>query len=275
MKIRGTEFLVGADPEVFVTKGRGGEFICPHHILYGTKRHPQAMSLNTHGQVDGMALEFNISPARDAKQFARFVKEGVGELKWRAEAKGGYIKVQPTAEFGAEEWKKAPAFNKMLGCEPDYNGYTLGLNDPPNSGATFRTGAGHIAIGWGNEYQVTSDYLYICGVVVKEMDAIVGMSSLLFDSDTKRRELYGKAGAFRPKPFGVEYRTLSNKWVVNKELSTYVYRRTIEAVKNVMHDRKIQVPEVQGIINNSNVEEAKYFLNHHKITLPPSKYRMV
>ncbi len=39
----------------------------------------------------------------------------------------------------------------------------------------------------------------------------------MYDKDTERRGMYGKAGAFRPKPYGVEYRTLSNAWLSNDE----------------------------------------------------------
>lgn len=44
-----------------------------------------------------------------------------------------------------------------------------------------------------------------------------------------RRELYGKAGAFRPTSYGVEYRTLSNFWLRRKEYMQWVYAQTHRA----------------------------------------------
>jgi hypothetical protein len=41
-----------------------------------------------------------------------------------------------------------------------------------------------------------------------------------------RRELYGKAGAFRPKPYGVEYRVLSNRWLNSEALIRWVYNQS-------------------------------------------------
>jgi hypothetical protein len=45
----------------------------------------------------------------------------------------------------------------------------------------------------------------------------------LWDSDKKRRELYGALGAYRPKSYGVEYRVLSNAWLESKEKMDIVY----------------------------------------------------
>ena len=43
------------------------------------------------------------------------------------------------------------------------------------------------------------------------------------DRDPLRRELYGKAGAFRPKPYGVEYRTPSNIWIRSRDMRRCIF----------------------------------------------------
>jgi hypothetical protein len=45
----------------------------------------------------------------------------------------------------------------------------------------------------------------------------------MWDKDATRRQLYGKAGAFRPKPYGMEYRVLSNRWLDSEPLMRWVY----------------------------------------------------
>ena len=65
------------------------------------------------------------------------------------------------------------------------------------------------------------------------MDYAIGVPSVLIDSDKARRRLYGKAGSMRHKPYGVEYRTLSNFWLNSDELTSWVYDRTLWCTKNL------------------------------------------
>lgn len=53
-------YLVGADPELFVSKA--GVILSAFGLVGGTKKVPQKVERGA-VQVDGMALEFNIDPA--------------------------------------------------------------------------------------------------------------------------------------------------------------------------------------------------------------------
>jgi hypothetical protein len=162
----------------------------------------------------------------------------------------------------------------MLGCDPDYNAWRMDINNAPDPSVGFRSGAGHVAIGWGGSFTIDDDFLQVCGAFARMQDAINGTASLLYDQDTRRRELYGKAGAFRPKHFGVEYRTLSNSWVKSKRLAEYVATRSFQAARFLMNGIDIATPEVESIINENKVDEAVYFLMHHMITLPHKNDRV-
>jgi len=277
MWIKGVKFKIGADPEVFVRDRKTRRFVGAMGVVSGTKAQPSVLPIGyCFGQVDGMALEFNIPPSTRVVDFVEAIADGKKGLRWASDSHNLAVVVRSTVEFDAEEWERAPEENKRLGCDPDYCAWDgVHINAPPNPNVTFRSGAGHVAIGWGNRFSITEDYKQVCGALAREMDALLGVSSLLWDQDTKRRELYGKAGAFRPKKFGVEYRTLSNSWVRNRTLSWYVAKQTFKVCKNMMDMQLQQTPEVQHIINDNMVDEAHYFLRHNRISLPPAKYRVV
>jgi hypothetical protein len=88
----------------------------------------------------------------------------------------------------------------------------------------------------------------------------------LKDSDTQRRELYGKAGSFRFTPYGVECRALSNYWIHSDESMKWVFEQTIFAV-NLVLDNGIDVfiekysKKAAKIINSSNLKAAEKLIN--------------
>jgi hypothetical protein len=275
MIIDGVKFRIGTDPEVFVQHKGTGRMVGAFNMCKGTKRKPIPLSMYIKVQVDGMALEFNTYPARDGFGFSTMVDQGISLLHRLVSGKGDYqIVVEPTVEFDDEAWAEAPDSAKILGCEEDYNAWTMGVNKQPNAEVTFRTGGGHLHVGWGKDFEITDDFREVCGGFIREQDVTNGVASVLYDPDVSRRRLYGKAGAFRPKSYGVEYRTLSNYWVKEKELAVYVAEQSFMAASHMMRGKLLQTPEVEDIINNSNVEEAKYFLTHNKIKFPPDNYRM-
>jgi hypothetical protein len=219
---------IGADPEFFVRKGKN--FISGHTFRCGTKELPLK---TTHGfvQVDGLALEANVSPAETKDEFIKNVLGVIGDLNDIVRPKKCKIVAKPTVDFGTHYLKSLPPHIRQLGCNPDYNAYTGGMNEIPNGQLPFRTGAGHIHVGWteGKDSE-DMEHLQNCILLVKTMDYFVGLRTLKFDTDAKRRQLYGNAGAFRVKPYGVEYRVPSSAWCTSEALMGEVFDATKAAV---------------------------------------------
>lgn len=214
--------LIGTDPEVFV-KDHSGDIISAHGMVQGTKENPFKVKGGA-VQVDGMALEFNIDPAHNEQEFTQRVK-GVQDILAEMVKEHGTLEPIPTAHFTKEYMASQPHEALELGCEPDYNAYTRKVNPRPNGAALFRTGAGHIHIGWTEGADpYGADHFDDCCTLVKILDAILLPLSELWDGDEQRRELYGAEGAFRPKSYGVEYRVLSNAWLVDEAVTKFVYR---------------------------------------------------
>lgn len=224
--------LIGADPELFVFDTKKRTFLSAHSFFPGSKYDPFYTAKGAI-QVDGVSAEFNIDPAEDSDTFCENISQVTNAMKIILKTKGSAdltLFTSPVAEFEKEYFDNLPAETKVLGCEPDFNAYTGKPNKMPRTSEPFRTGAGHIHVGW-TEDQIPNEekHFFDCCQLTKQLDATLYIMSLAWDWDTKRRSLYGAAGAFRPKEYGVEYRVLSNAWVGDADLQEWIFDTTLEA----------------------------------------------
>jgi hypothetical protein len=94
----------------------------------------------------------------------------------------------------------------------------------------------------------------------------VVIPQLLRDPDRERRKLYGRAGSFRRKDYGVECRALSNYWTQSITDIRTVYRGAelcAEHGPDIIRDLYSIIPpqEVEECINNYNIEKAHYVVD--------------
>lgn len=241
------KYLIGSDPEQFVVDANG-EFISGHHFPCGTKEAPRTTA-NGAVQVDGIALEFNTKPTDNRDEFIANFKAVVADLNAIVEEirPGSKLIAIPTAEVGFKFLEDVPEMNRELGCNPDYNAYTMMTNPTPDGGAPFRTGSGHVHVGFcefNTENLGSFEHFMKCCEIARELDYYLGLPSLNWDSDNRRRLLYGQAGAFRPKPYGMEYRVLSNAWTNDEGLMGFVFDQTQRAMEN--YDKGIRLFDEHG-----------------------------
>jgi hypothetical protein len=151
---------------------------------------------------------------------------------------------------------------------PDSNAYTLRQNTSPDSNTNLRTCSGHVHIGFKNPN------FDDCINLVKMFDLFLAVPSVLIDKDRKRREMYGKAGAHRMKPFGVECRQLSNFWVGNEELTNWLVNNIFKMIElyNNKPDfiDKVNWDLVQICINEYDTFLAEEFMSKYNIDMPES-----
>ena len=98
-------------------------------------------------------------------------------------------------------------------------------------------------------------------LIVQALDIILGLESVILDKDARRKEMYGKAGAFRFKDYGVEYRTLSNFWIKDDNNIKWAFKKTIKAIELVETGGINLIltnygKEIPTIINNNDREKA-------------------
>ena len=251
------KITIGCDPELFVTQG--GKFRSAHNLIPGTKKEPFKVK-NGAVQVDGMALEFNIDPVDNVDDFVKYNQSVMAQMK---DMVPDYdFAIVPSCKFNGNHFRVQPEEAKELGCEPDYNAYTMLANPRPDNKTTMRTASGHIHIGFCENADIDSqDHMIRCATLVKQLDGYLGLPSLLYDKDKTRRSMYGAAGAFRPKTYGVEYRVLSNAWLLSEERMRFVYNQTVKAVEDLVAGNRIvdKIGEkiLTSIVNSGNDRAAK------------------
>ena len=174
------EILIGADPELFVKDK--GKIISAHGLIKGDKLNPFPVKDGA-VQVDGMALEFNINPAKNEEEFVHNINSVMNQLA--AMVPKFEIVAQPTAKFTKKYMLAQPKEALELGCEPDFNAWEGGrVNPKPDQDKPMRTGAGHIHIGWTEGADIEDPaHLVDCMEIVKQLDYYLGVASVIFDPD--------------------------------------------------------------------------------------------
>lgn len=257
-----TPITVGADPELFLMKDK--EFVSGHDAVPGTKYNPFRVKGGA-VQVDGTAVEFNINPALTADEFSTNIALIIERLEVMVASVDPKFRLvcAPVAYYTKDYWETIPTKAKVLGCEPDYNAYTQDENERPDGEVTFRTGSGHVHIGWTEDQDPHSpEHFHDCLMAIKQIDSILYPVSFFWDKDTKRRELYGAPGAFRPKSYGAEYRTLSNVWLSDVDIQEWIFNSVVHGM-HLLEDRVFlyNKPYVQKSVKKGTFTEKE--LHHY------------
>lgn len=226
-------FKFGCDPEVFVldTEGRP---VSAAPFFPGSKEKPFPVEKGA-VQVDGMAAEFNIDPAENFEEFNDNIVTVMRKMRSYL-PKGYTFSDKASVSFALEVFQNATPKEIELGCTPDMNAWTGEMNPPPEclENPFLRTASGHIHIGWTeNEDTSSEEHIGNCLDLVKQLDWFLGGWSVRVDQDKERRKLYGKAGACRIKPYGVEYRVLSNFWLSTKDRRLITWNRMNEGINRM------------------------------------------
>lgn len=244
-------YRLGSDPEVFLTSRKTGQFQSIIGKIGGDKWNPKPIEHLPKGftlQEDNVALEFGVPPASSAEEFIfntrKVMQEGLKALP------GERFSRLSCVVFPKEEMNHPLAH--IFGCEPDFNAWTANENNKPQPPHPFmRSAGGHVHI------ETKANKLR----VIRSCDLFLGIPSVLMDKGTERRKLYGKAGAFRPKPYGVEYRTLSNFWIFKPRLIKWVWDNVGRALDSDIEFDGVLAEQVQNTINTGDVTMAKQLVN--------------
>lgn len=247
---------LGSDPEILLVDNTSGKAFGARDCSTGTKESPEPVK-NGAVQVDGMALEFNIDPASTIDQWVEYHSSVLDQLESKANAQNLSVCDVSLLDYSKYINTMNPTDDELIfGCDPDLNAGTGAENSmPDNDGSImFRTAGGHVHVGFSDWSETCGDALETARTLVKMMDATLGLWSVIEDSGIERKQLYGKAGAFRVKSYGFEYRTLSNFWVFNDEHLKHVFT-TVTKLMSLPAPRMFSlVSRVENLY--SQIEEA-------------------
>jgi hypothetical protein len=254
---------LGCDPEVFVRDRETKMPVSAYGLVPGTKAEPHAVNDGA-VQVDGMALEFNTAPAATAAEFSYNITSVLAQMEAMLPSSLEFD-IRGSVVFDEVTLAIMPDEAKELGCDPDFNAYTMEANprpEPPIPG--LRTAAGHIHFGLGTFPNFREEaHFEQMAKLVRMLDRYLGCASVIMDPDPTRRVLYGAAGAFRVKPYGCEYRVPSNAWIKSERRRFVMYTLSHKAVEQlVTNDATHDVVDADVIdaINRSDVDECKSIL---------------
>ena len=243
-------FYIGADPEVFVGNTTGVKSIIGR--IGGTKDNPRPMPIGEGFAVqeDNVALEYNIPASPTKELFVANIASAMDFLSHVMHDMHGLNLLKDSAiSFPEEELLHPMAL--QFGCDPDYNAWTNRKNKKPSAkDKNLRSCGGHVHIGvLGTKYEMTDPRS-----IIRACDLYLGVPSVIMDTGDLRKQLYGKAGCFRQKRYGVEYRTLSNFWVFEKKYTEWVYENTERALDAAYNKMPLAVDGklIREAINKNN-----------------------
>lgn len=186
-------------------------------LLGGTKEHPMKIPEVGEGyavQEDGVAAEFNIPPCSTAYDFGNSLSNMLSHIERAILLPKGLGRSYVNNLTLKKEWIEKHPNVGVIGCDPDYcaydekDGLPISRTLNPDLIAGVRGAGGHIHLGYPVD---------MCRpeILTKLLDVVVGLHFLHLDKQGARRQWWGLAGLYRPKSYGVEYRTMSNWWIWN------------------------------------------------------------
>lgn len=231
--------IVGADPELFLydtAKERMGTAI---PFFRGNKARGETLKGIPGGRVlhDNVAVEFNCQPYSTAAEFSEGIHGILKEINTllidRASSSYKLVCGVGSAPFPENLLRHPEA--QRFGCEPDFNAWTSMRNPSPTPEdvGSMRVIGGHVHIGMHGVNPLVDQWLGTFSgacAIIKLLDATLGQYIARLESESpakdtfvQRRRYYGGAGAFRKKPYGVEYRTPSSIWLDTKDKTERVF----------------------------------------------------
>jgi len=262
------DFTIGTDFEMPIINKTTGQPISGVGLIGGTKDEPLSIGNGCGRQEDNVMAEFTIPPCKTFEEFVDYISyciEKGNEIL--AEINPDFVLVAKSSfDYPEDELMTEQAMR--FGCMSSYDVYSRQpIENPPiEQIGNLRSAGFHIHFGRDEQLKPKD-----IEVIVKLFDSLVVLPSLLLDSDTERRKLYGKPGEFRFKPYGCECRALGAGMLGNLDLVEFVWEQTMKVIERFNAGKPVNVVTqalVKEAIDSHNLELAEELCEKLEIKIP-------
>jgi len=251
---------IGSDPEVFL-RNANGELVPSFEFINATK--DSAINFDEHISVlcDNVMLEYTTEPATTADEFIENNKISIKTIRSILPPDIVFATDVYTEDFSEEVLSHDIA--QTFGCSPDYNAHTNSMNVPPEPSSKGRSAGGHVHICWDSPKKGEAR------LVMRVMDLFLGLPLLALDKDTRRKKMYGKAGCYRPKPYGAEYRVLSSFWIHDEQVMRFMFDNVQKAFEFI-NEGKSNLSEaewsvIRQCIDNNDIPTSELLMKKYNV----------
>lgn len=277
-KLSSISMYMGCDPEFFFSK-KGEVFgaekvIPPDGIVYepGTckweagnpKRDGDYTSLQSVKSkiiIDGVQAELNPRPNTCRANLGNEISACFRKIYSDLKMKNSFdIDFSPVIEVSKKEMDSLSEKSKQFGCAPSKNIYNTPSKIKVNPAEyRYRSAGGHIHLS-GNDTSSKSAISHP-ERLVPMLDIVLGNTCVLLDRNEmmkERRKIYGRAGEYRLPAHGLEYRTLSNFWLLSYPLMSFVMglsKLSVSIIGQSETDYNYE-EAILSVINKDNITEA-------------------
>jgi hypothetical protein len=219
---------IGADPE-FVIRYKN-KYLPSFMFIEGTKQNPEDKGNGFAVLKDNLLIEGNIPPSSTEDSFYSNMSYLITMINLLLETKkpGAHIDFVDIAKFD-----KRFIYTKdgqEFGCSSYIDAWEKCSKQSPKLGdSLYRPVGTHIHLGY-DVLDDNVDPMIMNLYLARAYDYFVSLPSDIVSYTKQRRENYGAYGAFRPTPYGIEFRTLGG-YFGNPAYTFWIYNQVQKVVE--------------------------------------------
>lgn len=255
---------IGSDPEVFIVD-KTNEVVPAFRIAPPQPKDAKKLPSRSYDPYnDGFGLEFQTEAATCINYLTDDIHCGLWRAHKLALRENGYINLSDAMTIS--DISQYSAADVRLGCTPSLNAWGEPPAVPQDPYAMdFRTIGMHVHLGFLSGKKPAA-------AVVKNLDLLMGplLTSLLAGlEDPRRRTVYGRAGEYRAKSYGLEWRTPSAANMHHPVLTHFLfsYSRLAAMMTTESFDMStlVDADRVRAFVNACDPDEARKFLKENAL----------